>query len=143
MKINVLQYLGTSSDMRPAWVFSTKPVDSEIADQLRESQAIIEAQWLINYNWMPCCVVWLPQELRDLGTQLFGRTCLLNKEYWDLAIDQAEIVLINDEMYKMLGYAHGEDNFLNHGFFNGITAFTALNLTELFQHRMFVVAGVY
>ena len=143
MKINVLQFLDPKVDARPAWVFSAEPVDAEIGSKLRESQAIVEAQWLINFNWMPCAVILLPPELRGKGTQLFGNTYLINKEHWEVAINQAEVVLINDQMYKMMAHGAGEDQFLNHTFFTGVSEFNALNLVRLFQDRMFVVAGMY
>lgn len=136
MKLHIIQFVGGKGNyLNDACVFSASSLDDKTSDALREAQEIIESQWLANYTPQAYCVLLVPKELAEVGTQLFDKVRLIHQKDWETVIEKSEGVLINSHLFSLL--RSEEDTFLT-----GIVNFTTEKLLSLFEDNMLVVAGI-
>ena len=140
MKLYIIQFADPKSYVNRAAVFSADPLDDKIANVFQEAQEVIEAQWLANYTPQSYCILLLPKELGEVGTQLFDKVQLIQPEDWDSVVGGSEAVLINSHLFSLLC---SEEDSEKDTFFKGISKFSAKKLLSLFEENMIIVAGVY
>ena len=142
MKLYTIQFADPKSYVNHAAIFSADPLGDKIANVLQNAQEVIEAQWLANYTPQSYCILLLPKELAEVGTQLFDKVRLIQPEDWDSVVSGSETVLINSHMFSLLCSEEDseEDTFF---IFKGISNFSAKQLLSLSEENMIIVAGVH
>lgn len=142
MKLYIIQFADPKSYVNHAAIFSADPLDDKIVNVLQNAQEVIEAQWLANYTPQSYCIFLLPEELAEVGTQLFDKVQLINPENWDSVLSESEAFLINSHMFSLLC---SEENSEADSFFifKGLNNFSTEQLLSLSEENMMIVAGVH